>query len=271
MSGSHLFNLGLYQKHFLSTSKVTGPAINMGCTRGRGSTSRMFYYCNKRSSIPSLCINQFITLNQPSSSSCSFLSYVIGRGPGSGILNTNFGWDNDGVWFSGDAGNPAPSYPIFTNCIIPSNKPVDVSVDFVYNYICADFGLCFYSEETIPEWQWAPNNTRIACQYDCATPYVVGLNNVLGTTYRLSFPNVYTCNVIYNPNTNPNITMNTKLNGTIIDTISLDNQTLNCNYRIGFSADNDTLKTYIKNLKININNGEKIYNNNLQNVTIPPF
>jgi len=63
MPGLKMFNLGLYQKHFLSTSKVTGPAINMGCTRGRGSTTRMFNYCTKRSPNPSLCINEFITTN----------------------------------------------------------------------------------------------------------------------------------------------------------------------------------------------------------------
>jgi hypothetical protein len=62
MGGSHLFNLGLYQKHFLSTSRVTGPAINIGSTKGRGSTTRMFNWCNKRTPYPSLCINQFVTI-----------------------------------------------------------------------------------------------------------------------------------------------------------------------------------------------------------------
>jgi hypothetical protein len=61
MPGSHLFNLGLFQKNFNSTSKITGPAINVGCTRGRGSTTRMLNYCNKTSPNSSLCINQFIT------------------------------------------------------------------------------------------------------------------------------------------------------------------------------------------------------------------
>ena len=55
------FNLGLFQKNFLSTSRVTGPAINMGCTRGKGSSTRMFNYCNKKNSY-SQCINQFITI-----------------------------------------------------------------------------------------------------------------------------------------------------------------------------------------------------------------
>ena len=57
------FNLGLFQKNFLSTSRVTGPAINMGCTRGKGSSTRMFNYCNKKNSY-SQCINQFITIRQ---------------------------------------------------------------------------------------------------------------------------------------------------------------------------------------------------------------
>ena len=54
------FNLGLNQKKFLSTSKVGGPAINVGSTRGRGSTTRMFNWCNERNNNPSLCINQFV-------------------------------------------------------------------------------------------------------------------------------------------------------------------------------------------------------------------
>lgn len=60
MPGSHLFTLGLYQKRFLPTSKVTGPAINMGNTKGRGSTTRMFNYCKQKTSNPSLCINDYI-------------------------------------------------------------------------------------------------------------------------------------------------------------------------------------------------------------------
>jgi hypothetical protein len=60
MPGSHLFNLGLYQKNFLSTSKVTTSAINMGCTRGRGSTTRMFNYCTKKNT-STTCISQFIS------------------------------------------------------------------------------------------------------------------------------------------------------------------------------------------------------------------
>ena len=94
MPGSHLFNLGLYQKKFCSTSRVTGGAINMGCTKGRGSTTRMFNYCNERSANPSGCINQFVTFPSttciPSEISLSSIAtyYQDIPGPGPGwILN----------------------------------------------------------------------------------------------------------------------------------------------------------------------------------------
>jgi hypothetical protein len=61
MPGSHLFTLGFNQKKFNSTSRVSTPAVKMGCTKGRGSTTRMFNYCTQKSPNPSLCIEQFIT------------------------------------------------------------------------------------------------------------------------------------------------------------------------------------------------------------------
>jgi len=66
MPGSKLFNLGLYQKRFGGNNIIVGPSINLGCTRGRGSSTRMFNYCTQRSENPSLCIDQFITVNQTS-------------------------------------------------------------------------------------------------------------------------------------------------------------------------------------------------------------
>lgn len=173
-----------------------------------------------------------------------FLSYSLGRGPGEGILDTNFGWDNDGVWFSGDATEITDySYPIFTTFTIPPDKQVEVSVDFVYNDECSDFGLCFYQDDTVPEWQWESNITRIACQYDCELPYIYGLTtSISNDTGLLINGNTYTCHAIYDPNNNPTITLNTILNGTIVDTLTLDDQVLTSAYRIGFSADQDNME-----------------------------
>lgn len=47
MPGSHLFNLGLFQKHFGGNNKIANVSINLGCTKGRGSTTRIFNYYNQ--------------------------------------------------------------------------------------------------------------------------------------------------------------------------------------------------------------------------------
>jgi hypothetical protein len=215
---------------------------------------------------------QLAILQMKEKNNSFFLSYLEGRGPGDGILGTNFGWDSEGVWFSGDAGSP--SYPIFTNFTIPPDQSVEVTVQFVYNDTCADFGLCFYQDDTVPDWDWNSNLTRIACSYNCEVPAIYGLTDSNDPEEEiLTVPNTYTCNVIYNPNSNPNITLTTTLNGTIVDSITLNNQVLTSAYRIGFSADQDDedFRTYIKNLTINVNNGERIYESTLQNITILPF
>ena len=72
------FNLGLFQKRFCSTSRVSGPAINMGATKGRGSTTRMLNWCTEHSANPSLCINQFITVDNTGPSNVQNYSIVIG-------------------------------------------------------------------------------------------------------------------------------------------------------------------------------------------------
>lgn len=65
MPGSHLFNLGLFQKNFGGNHRIAGVSINLGSTKGRGSSTRMFNYCNQHSENPSECINQFINVAPP--------------------------------------------------------------------------------------------------------------------------------------------------------------------------------------------------------------
>ena len=63
MQSFHLFNLGLNQKHFGGNHKIANVSINLGSTKGRGSSTRMFNYCKERSLNPSECINQFINVS----------------------------------------------------------------------------------------------------------------------------------------------------------------------------------------------------------------
>ena len=58
---SRLFNLGLNQKRFGGNNKIANVSINLGNTKGRGSSTRMFVYCRQHSLNSSACILQFIT------------------------------------------------------------------------------------------------------------------------------------------------------------------------------------------------------------------
>lgn len=204
-----------------------------------------------------------------------FLVYQpLNRGPNAGILNTNFGWDSNGVWFSGTSTGPA--YPIFTNFNISKNKKVVVSFDFVYNDNCSDMGMCFYSSSQTPIWKWDYDPTRIACQYDCSDPVIFGLQSgeVQYGSSILTPTKTYKAVIIYDPSSpfGDTITFKTYLNFTLINQISLTNITkLNSDYKIGFTADQDnsSYKTYMKNLIISVNNGETIYKNDLRNIDIP--
>jgi len=56
------YNFGLFVRGKGGNHKIAASTINLGSTKGRGSSTRMFNYCNQRSANPSECINQFINV-----------------------------------------------------------------------------------------------------------------------------------------------------------------------------------------------------------------
>ena len=58
MPGLQMFKKGFYS-HIGANQPIVAGTINLGATKGRGSSTRMFNYCNQRSANPSECINQF--------------------------------------------------------------------------------------------------------------------------------------------------------------------------------------------------------------------
>ena len=56
------FNLGLFVRGKGGNHRIANATINLGSTKGRGSSTRMFNYCTKRES-NMYCLNQFITYN----------------------------------------------------------------------------------------------------------------------------------------------------------------------------------------------------------------
>jgi hypothetical protein len=67
MPGLRMFKKGFYSHIGANEPIVTG-TINLGSTKGRGSSTRIFNYCTQRSANPSQCINQFITVKSTASS-----------------------------------------------------------------------------------------------------------------------------------------------------------------------------------------------------------
>ena len=59
-----LFNLGLYQQRFGGNHKLVGASINLGCTKGKGSSTRMFNYCNQHKHTTN-CLLPFIKIKSP--------------------------------------------------------------------------------------------------------------------------------------------------------------------------------------------------------------
>jgi len=54
------YNFGLFVRGKGGNHKIAAATINLGCTKGRGSSTRIFNYCNKRENY-GFCLNQFVT------------------------------------------------------------------------------------------------------------------------------------------------------------------------------------------------------------------
>ena len=67
MPGLRMFKKGFYS-HIGANEPIVAGTINLGNTKGRGSSTRMFNYCTERSANPSECINQFITVKSTAAS-----------------------------------------------------------------------------------------------------------------------------------------------------------------------------------------------------------
>ena len=56
------FNFGLFVRGKGGNDKIAAATINLGSTKGRGSSTRIFNYCTKKES-NNYCLNQFIKIN----------------------------------------------------------------------------------------------------------------------------------------------------------------------------------------------------------------
>lgn len=209
------------------------------------------------------------------------------------VLDVDYGFGPDGMYFIGDAGSTA--YSVRTNWNISGHQVCEVIFTVDHSNFCTDQGICFYNDGMSPNWNWQPDPSRIAFSINCPTPHIYGTNkyvNAIGEFYNGSGPEegvevlttgTYTFKVTYNPvaRTVTAVTYEgSDTNGNVVDTLVLHEKLMDGGpYRIGFDADNDggpdtgegSFPAYFKSLTINIyeTNGisdDTDLNNQLENL-----
>lgn len=191
-------------------------------------------------------------------------------------LNKDYGWDANGVWFNngtiadgGEGFQEGTSYPIRTTTPIAASEGVIIEVAFVVNDEGADFGIGVWETGTNPIWAWSSitgysGGNRIGAQYNGTTPELHGIAGTgLASTFNLPGPTTYRARLTISPPSEGSITVTLEtlnFNGTVLDTITYEEQAFTTSYTIGFAADQDTvgIRTYMRNLIISYANNQVI-------------
>lgn len=187
------------------------------------------------------------------------------------VEGVDFGFDQGGMWFTGDAGGEGSGggYPVRTVMEFEANDVCEVIYTVDYQDGCSDQGICVFNVGTEPEWQWGSNETRIAFSINCPEPYIYGqYGDTTGSGGELEggegeeyAPNYYTFHFTYNPgeeSVNVIVYDGEGTEGTIINTLTLEEKLPEGNYKIGFAADQDdnSKKAYFTYVQI-LKNGEE--------------
>ena len=179
----------------------------------------------------------------------------------SGKSSSYRGFDSNGMWITGNS-TSSSCYPVRTSFTIPSDKGFILKVSINKNHSCSDHGIAIYKDGTSPQWQWGANNSRIAYQFNCSTPYFYGTTSQSGT--RSHSNNWYSMQIDYDGTSmrartwsgQNNFSGSTFSDYLFSTSMSLANiyVTGSTHYRIAFDADQDSTsyKSYWKDMSIEI-------------------
>ncbi|NBT58709.1 hypothetical protein EBT16_08000 [bacterium] len=185
------------------------------------------------------------------------------------VEDVDFGWDVNGMWFTGNAnagseeGPGEGGYPVRTNFDFEESDVCEVIYTIDYNDGCADHGICIFNVGTEPEWDWNPNETRIAASNNCESPYIYGRSSQVNgeASEGGEFDGelgLYTFHFTYDPGmgtVNLKVYAGESTGGDPMADLTI-NETLPAGpYRIGFTADQDDfgIRSYFKTLNIKKN------------------
>ena len=95
---------------------------------------------------------------------------ITPRSPDRETLDTHYGFDSTGMWFTGNNEETLiiqPAYPIHTRDAFPADVKVVVEFDVSLVSGQEDWGICVYPANGVPHWSWDPHPSRIAATIDC--------------------------------------------------------------------------------------------------------
>lgn len=191
---------------------------------------------------------------------------VTPRSPDRETLDTHYGFDGSGMWFTGDneeTFNEQPAYPIHTTASFPADATAVVEFDINLVSGEEDWGVCVYPADGIPHWSWEQHPSRIAAVVDCSVdgdPYVEPqIKGFTDTSTGNETSDVARARFTYNPieeiailevlNSSGSVTSRAELPGRLAP---------GQDYRIGFDGDWDEAgpndKSYFTNLSITVGN-----------------
>lgn len=199
------------------------------------------------------------------------------------IEGVDFGFDEGGMWFTGDASagsggeGEGGGYPVRSVVEFETNDICEVIYTVDYQDGCSDQGICIFNVGTEPQWQWEYNETRIAFSINCPQPYIYGQNAETGGVGgeleggeggEEYTPNYYTFHFAYNPaeeSVNVVVYEGEGTEGVIVNTLNLNERLPDGNYKVGFTADQDNQdkKAYFTYVRI-LKNGEEATGSGLE-------
>ena len=183
------------------------------------------------------------------------------------VQGVDFGWDSEGMWFTGNAnagseeGAGDGGYPVRTNFDFDEVDVCEVIYTINYNDDCSDHGICIFNVGTEPEWDWSTNETRIAASNNCNAPYIYGRNNEAngwaseGGEFDEEL-GPYTFHFTYDPGAgavNLKIYVGESASGDPMADLTINETLPPGPYRIGFTADQDDfgVRSYFTTLNVN--------------------
>ena len=193
------------------------------------------------------------------------------------VEGVDFGWDSEGMWFTGDAHSgsreegPGGGYPVRTNFDFEDTDVCEVIYTIDYSDACSDHSICIFKVGAEPEWQWGTNETRIAASNNCVVPYILGQSSEVfglesegGELGGENEPNLgkYTFHFTYSPTAgtvNLKVYQGESASGDPMADLTINETLPSGQYRIGFSADQDDFgdRSYFTTLNIK-KNGESV-------------